>query len=195
MSAESSDSISPSDSPRPLKGKRALISGASRGIGRGIALEMAQAGALVTINYHSNPEEADSVVKECEALGVAAFAIGADISDADQVRGMVSDACEQMGGLDIVVSNAAYSDRHLMLESDMDEFRRTIDVSMWAPFIWFDRVPKRWSTVAMAATLSLSAVLTLTCRCLGRWRTTWPRLRTIRWRERPRWNSHRNVFV
>ncbi len=134
MSAESSDSISPSDSSRPLKGKRALISGASRGIGRGIALEMAQAGASVTINYHSNPEEADSVVKECEALGVAAFAIGADISDADQVRGMVSDACEQMGGLDIVVSNAAYSDRHLMLESDMDEFRRTIDVSMWGAF-------------------------------------------------------------
>lgn len=134
MSAESSDSIPPADSSQPLKGKRALISGASRGIGRGIALEMAQAGASVTINYHSNPEEAESVVKECEAMDVSAFAIGADISDAGQVQDMVSSACEQMGGLDIVVSNAAYSDRHLMLESDMEEFRRTIDVSMWGAF-------------------------------------------------------------
>lgn len=134
MSDESSDSISSAEFPQPLRGKHALISGASRGIGRGIALEMAQAGAAVTINYHSNPGEAESVVKECEALGVAAFAIGADISDPDQVQKLVDDASDQMGGLDILVSNAAYSDRHLMLESDMEEFRRTIDVSMWGAF-------------------------------------------------------------
>ncbi|PHQ36010.1 SDR family NAD(P)-dependent oxidoreductase [Rhodopirellula bahusiensis] len=134
MSAESSDSIPSAETPRPLKGKRALISGASRGIGRGIALEMAQAGASVTINYHSNPDEAASVVKECEAMGVEAFAIGADISDPDEVQALVAGASDHMGGLDIVVSNAAYSDRHLMLESDMEEFRRTIDVSMWGAF-------------------------------------------------------------
>ncbi|MFG0263726.1 MAG: SDR family NAD(P)-dependent oxidoreductase [Rhodopirellula sp. JB055] len=134
MSAESSDSISSPVPVRSLNGKRALISGASRGIGRGIALEMAQAGASVTINYHSNPEEAENVVKECESFGVSAFALGADISDPAQVQTMVDSASDRMGGLDIVVSNAAYSDRHLMLESDMDEFRRTIDVSMWGAF-------------------------------------------------------------
>ncbi|KLU05919.1 Enoyl-[acyl-carrier-protein] reductase [NADPH] [Rhodopirellula islandica] len=134
MSAESSDSI-PSTAPtRSLQGKRALISGASRGIGRGIALEMAQAGASVTINYHSNPEEAEGVVQECEALGVSAFALGADISDSDQAQTLVDTASDRMGGLDIIVSNAAYSDRHLMLESDLSEFRRTIDVSMWGAF-------------------------------------------------------------
>jgi glucose 1-dehydrogenase len=95
---------------------------------------MAQAGASVTINYHSNPGEAEDVVKECEAFGVAAFAVGADISDPSQVQTLVDTASDRMGGLDIVVSNAAYSDRHLMLESDMDEFRRTIDVSMWGAF-------------------------------------------------------------
>ncbi|WDQ18664.1 SDR family NAD(P)-dependent oxidoreductase [Rhodopirellula sp. P2] len=134
MSAESSDSIPSAAPTRSLQGKRALISGASRGIGRGIALEMAQAGASVTINYHSNPEEAEGVVQECEALGVSAFALGADISDSDQVQTLVDTATDRMGGLDIIVSNAAYSDRHLMLESDMNEFRRTIDVSMWGAF-------------------------------------------------------------
>ncbi|MCC9657542.1 SDR family NAD(P)-dependent oxidoreductase [Rhodopirellula halodulae] len=134
MSAESPESASPASSTPILQGKRVLISGASRGIGRGIALEMASVGAEVTINYHSNESEAEDVVRECEAMGTTAHAVGADISDETKVQELVDQACERMGGLDIVVSNAAYSDRHLMLESDMDEFRRTIDVSMWGAF-------------------------------------------------------------
>lgn len=117
-----------------LSGKRAIVSGASRGIGRGIAIELARAGAKVAVNYRSNPDEADEVVAECKRLGGDAFKVQADLSDQQQAEDMMRQSIEQLGGLDLVVSNAAYSDRHLMLESDMAEFRKTIDVSMWGAF-------------------------------------------------------------
>jgi len=119
---------------RPLLGKRAIVSGASLGIGRGVAVELAAAGADVVVNYRSNPERAEDVVRECADHGVSAFAVAADVADLESVETMLDQAIEKLGGLDIVVSNAAYSDRHLMLESDMKEFRRTIDVSMWGAF-------------------------------------------------------------
>ena len=117
-----------------LAGKRAIVSGASRGIGRGIAVELARAGATVAVNFRSNPDEADEVVDECKQLGGDAFKVHADLADQQQAEAMVAESIKTMGGLDIVVSNAAYSDRHLMLESDLDEFRKTIDVSMWGAF-------------------------------------------------------------
>ncbi|WP_372896685.1 SDR family NAD(P)-dependent oxidoreductase [Stieleria sp.] len=117
-----------------LSGKRAIVSGASLGIGRGIAVELARAGATVAVNYRSNPDQADEVVAECKSVGGDAFKVQADVSVQEEAEAMMRTSIERLGGLDIVVSNAAYSDRHLMLESDMQEFRKTIDVSMWGAF-------------------------------------------------------------
>ena len=117
-----------------LAGKKAIISGASRGIGRGIAIELVKAGAEVVINYRSHPGEADAVVQECMQLGGKAHAIAADMAQAADVERLIDEGTLALDGLDIVVSNAAYSDRHLMLDSDLDEFRKTIDVSMWGAF-------------------------------------------------------------
>ena len=117
-----------------LTGKRAIVSGASLGIGRGIAVELARAGATVAINYRSSEQAAQEVAAECKRVGGDAHLFQADISIPEQVDQMLTSAVSTMGGLDIVVSNAAYSDRHLMLESDLNEFRKTIDVSMWGAF-------------------------------------------------------------
>ncbi len=117
-----------------LKGKRAVISGSSRGIGRGIAVQLAQAGADVVVNYNSHPDEAEEVVAICEQQGTKAHKIQANLADQSQVERLIDESAQLMGGLDIVVSNAAYSDRHLMLDSDLDEFRKTIDISMWGAF-------------------------------------------------------------
>ena len=118
-----------------LRGKRAVVSGASRGIGRGVAIELARAGAEVVVNFRSHPDEAEQVVEQCRKLsGCAAHAIRADFGDQQAVEGLVDEAAKRMGGIDIVVSNAVYSDRHLFLDSDLDEFRKTIDVSMWGAF-------------------------------------------------------------
>lgn len=119
---------------RPLLGQRALVSGSSQGIGRGIAISLAQAGAEVTINYRSHAEEAEEVAQECRRHDVAAHTIAADMGNQQAVERLVDEAHERMQGIDIVVSNAAYSDRHLMLESDLQEFRKTVDISMWGAF-------------------------------------------------------------
>jgi glucose 1-dehydrogenase len=117
-----------------LEGKRAIVSGASQGIGRGIAIELAKAGAEVVINHRDHDEDADEVAGMCQQVGGKTHTIRADLGVQAQVEELVQQSHELMGGIDIVVSNAAYSDRHLMLESDLDEFRKTIDVSMWGAF-------------------------------------------------------------
>jgi glucose 1-dehydrogenase len=119
---------------KPLAGQRALVTGASRGIGRGIAIELAKGGADVAINYRSHPDEAEEVREACLALGVKAVTLCADMGIQEQAEQIVDQAFDALGGLNTVVSNAVYSDRHLFYESDLDEFRKTIDVSMWGAF-------------------------------------------------------------
>jgi len=117
-----------------ISGSSVLITGASRGIGRGCALELAQRGAHVAINYRSHEQEAQDVAAEVEAAGGKALLIQADVSDQSAVEDMVQRTVAEFGRLDLFVSNAAYSDRELMVDADMDGFRRTIDVSMWGAF-------------------------------------------------------------
>jgi glucose 1-dehydrogenase len=117
-----------------LKGKNALVTGASRGIGRACAIELARQGANVGINFRSHPEEAEEVAKEVRAAGGKALLLKADVADIKSVDEMVAKMAADLGSVDLFVSNAAYSDRQLMLDADMDGFRRTIDVSMWGAF-------------------------------------------------------------
>jgi glucose 1-dehydrogenase len=117
-----------------LTGKNVLITGASRGIGRGAALEAALAGANVGINYRSHPEEAEQVAAEVRARGGRALLLQADVADRAAVEAMVDRFVREFGRIDAFVSNAAYSDRQLMVEADLEGFRRTIDVSMWGAF-------------------------------------------------------------
>jgi glucose 1-dehydrogenase len=117
-----------------LKGKNALVTGASRGIGRAVAIELARQGANVGINFRSHPEEAEEVAKEVRAAGGKALLLKADVADIKAVDEMVAKMAADLGSVDLFVSNAAYSDRQLMLDADMDGFRRTIDVSMWGAF-------------------------------------------------------------
>ncbi len=117
-----------------LAGQNILITGASRGIGRGCALELARAGADVGINFRSHPQEAEEVAAEVRSLGREAVLLPCDVSDQSAVEQMVSEFVRQRGRIDGFVSNAAYSDRESMVNADMEGFRRTIDVSMWGAF-------------------------------------------------------------
>lgn len=117
-----------------LDGKVALISGASRGIGRGIALRMGRSGAKVAVNYRTHPDEAEEVAAEIRDAGSDALVYGADVSDRDAVDAMVAATVEQFGRLDIVVSNAYYSKREPFLDLELDGARRTLDVTFWGAF-------------------------------------------------------------
>ncbi|MBI5760668.1 MAG: SDR family oxidoreductase [Planctomycetales bacterium] len=117
-----------------FSGRNALVTGASRGIGRATALTLARGGANVAINFRSHPDEAAEVCREIESLGRKALAVQCDVADQASVEAMVAQTAQAFGGLDLFVSNAAYSDRQLMVEADMAGFRRTVDVTMWGAF-------------------------------------------------------------
>jgi len=114
--------------------KRFLVTGASRGIGRGAAVQLARSGADVAVNFRSHPEEAEEVANEIRACGQRALVVQADVSEQEQVEEMVARVVKEWGGLDGFVSNAAFSDRERMIKADMKGFRRTVDVSMWGAF-------------------------------------------------------------
>jgi glucose 1-dehydrogenase len=117
-----------------LRGKVAVVTGASLGIGRATALALGRAGASVVVNYRSNADKAVEVVREIEDSGSRAIALQGDVADQSAVEALVTRAAEEFGRLDIAVSNAAYSDRELFYEADMAGFRRTVDVTMWGAF-------------------------------------------------------------
>lgn len=117
-----------------LEKQVAFITGASRGIGRSTAIAFGKAGALVGVNYRSHPAEADEVVQAIRAAGSDAIAVAGDVADMAVMESMVGQVENAFGPLDIVVANAAYSDREPFHTANMDGFRRCIDVSMWGAF-------------------------------------------------------------
>lgn len=117
-----------------LDGKVALISGASRGIGRGIALQMGKSGAKVAVNYRTHGDEAEAVVDEIRQAGSDAFAYRADVADRAAVDAMVNATVEQFGRLDIAVANAYYSKREPFLDLALDAAQRTLEVTFWGAF-------------------------------------------------------------
>jgi glucose 1-dehydrogenase len=117
-----------------LRGKVALVTGASRGIGRGIALELARAGADVAVNYRTHPEEAQDTAEAITGLGQRALAWQADVGDRDAVRAMIGATVAHFGHLDIAVANAAFSIREPVIEAQWEHVLRTIEVSQFGVF-------------------------------------------------------------
>ena len=117
-----------------LKGRNVLVTGASRGIGRGCAEELGRAGASVAINYYTHQGEAEEVADVVRQSGGRAITLQGDVSNQERVEEMVALTAAEFGSLDLFVSNAVYSDRQLMIEADLKGFRRTIDVGMWGAF-------------------------------------------------------------
>jgi 2-deoxy-D-gluconate 3-dehydrogenase len=115
-----------------LEGKVVLVTGASRGIGRSIAVALAQAGADVGLVQRSAAEETVAAVAQA---GRRALVVQADLEDAAAAEDAVSTVADELGRLDAVVCNAGMAWRKPMLEIELEDFRRVIDVNLIAPFV------------------------------------------------------------
>ncbi len=149
-----------------LSGRRALVTGGSRGIGRAIALRLAQAGADVAVNYVSQAEAAQEAVAQIAALGRRAVAVQADVRDAAAVERMLAAVQEALGGLDILVNNAGIvRDQYLtfMKEEAWDE---VVDVSLKGAFQVSKRAVKLMMRGKWGRIINISSVAGL----MGDWR-------------------------
>jgi 3-oxoacyl-[acyl-carrier protein] reductase len=113
-----------------LRGKTAIITGGSRGIGRSTTLRLAEAGANVVVNYLSNEAAAEEVVREAKEKGVDALAIRADVSNVDQAEHLVQLTVERFGGLDIVVANAGIWEGSPIESMSESLWDRVIDINL-----------------------------------------------------------------
>ncbi|MGN8968630.1 3-oxoacyl-[acyl-carrier-protein] reductase [Intestinimonas sp. HCP28S3_D6] len=117
-----------------LQGKCALVTGGSRGIGRAVCLELARQGARVAVNYAGNAAAAEETVKACEAQGVEAFAIQADVADAAACETMVKEVLTRFGRLDILVNNAGVTRDGLMPMMKEADWDAVLDINLKGAF-------------------------------------------------------------
>lgn len=119
-----------------LEGKRALVTGGSRGVGAATARLLARAGADVAVAYQRRADEAEAVVKELEKMGVRALAVGGDVADPDAVDRMFERVVAELGGLDIVVANAGiWPPEDVPIgEMTVERWHRTVAVNLDSAF-------------------------------------------------------------
>lgn len=117
-----------------LKGKKALVTGASRGIGRGIALSLATAGASVAVNYNSKVQEAEAVAAEIKKLGVDSFSVQADVSKKEQIIKMFEEIKNKFGQLDILVNNAGIVFMNPIDKITEEEWDKVLDINLKGQF-------------------------------------------------------------
>lgn len=125
-----------------FEGKVALVTGAGKGIGKEIALELARGGAKCVINYASSAAGAESVADEIRAMGSEAMTYKCDVSDADAVQKMITDVMEQYGRIDILVNNAGITKDGLMLKMTEADFMAVLDINLKGAFNCMKAVTK-----------------------------------------------------
>ncbi len=123
-----------------LKGRVALVTGGSRGIGAAIARDLAQAGAAVAVNYRAQADEANAVVEELRRAGARAIAIQADVSQAAEVAKMVARVTSEIGPVDILVNNAGIALTRGVDDLTEADFDQTISVNLKSVFLCIQAV-------------------------------------------------------
>ena len=118
-----------------LDGQIALVTGASRGIGRSVALGLADAGAEVVVNYSSSPDAADAVVAEIKDSGGKAYALQANVADEEAVNGLIKTVIEQSGRIDVLVNNAGITRDGLLMRMKTDDWQAVINLNLSGVFL------------------------------------------------------------
>lgn len=142
-----------------LKGKSALVTGASRGIGRAIAIELARQGANVAVNYAGSADKAEEVVNELKAFGVSAFKVQADVADETSVKEMIKQVIDAFGSLDILVNNAGITKDNLLMRMKEEEFDAVINTNLKGVFVCTKAVARQMMKQKSGRIVNVSSIV------------------------------------
>ncbi|WP_138751620.1 3-oxoacyl-[acyl-carrier-protein] reductase [Paenibacillus sinopodophylli] len=142
-----------------LEGKKALVTGASRGIGRSIAVALAEAGADVAINYSGSEAAAAETAQAVEALGRRAIIIKANVGKSDEFDAMVKEVIEQFGAVDILVNNAGITRDNLIMRMKEDEFDQVIETNLKGVFNGIKAVTRPMMKQRFGRIINISSVV------------------------------------
>ena len=132
--------------------KTALVTGASKGIGKAISIRLAEMGINVAVNYNTSSSQAENLVKTLQKMGVDSFAIKADVSQLDQVEKMINQVDETWGGIDILINNAGIIDDNLLIRMSVEAWDRVIATNLNGTFyctraVIRNMIKQRWGRI------------------------------------------------
>jgi glucose 1-dehydrogenase len=154
---DSPDRDVPRGSHGPLKGQAALVTGASSGIGEGIAKALAGAGARVVVNYSSNEQAANGVVRDIRNGGGEAIAVRANVSREDQVLAMFETMFKEYGTIDILINNAGVQKDAKLTEMTLDQWQSVLDINLTGQFLCAREAAKEFIRRGVVPERSLAA--------------------------------------
>ena len=160
-------SMHPAHLPRPvmphcppqrlLQGQKALVTGASSGIGRAIALALGQSGADVVVNFVAGEDKAEQVCREIREFGVRAIAVKADVSDEDQVTGMFARMMAEFGTIDVLVNNAGLQQDAAFENLTLKQWNKVLGVNLTGQFLCAREAVREFKRRGVRADVSCSA--------------------------------------
>lgn len=145
-----------------LSGKRALVTGASRGIGRAVALRLAAEGASVALNYRAGREEAEAAAAEIAAAGGSAAVVQGDVAAAEEAEALVGAAVEALGGLDILVNNAGVTRDNLLMRLSEDDWDAALNTNLKGAFLCARAAIRPMLRQRFGRIVNMSSVVALT---------------------------------
>lgn len=144
-----------------LKGKTAIVTGASRGIGKAIAEQLALNGANIVLNYRTNVNAVEEVLNSLKQKGVKAVAVQADVSKADEAQKLIQSAIDNFGRIDILVNNAGIIKDNLLMRMSEEDFDTVIDVDLKGVFNCIKSVSKIMLKQRYGKIINISSVVGL----------------------------------
>jgi 3-oxoacyl-[acyl-carrier protein] reductase len=145
-----------------LTDKKAIVTGSSRGIGKGCALTLARYGADVVINYEQSRAKAEAVAQEIEDMGRTSFTVQADISKENEVRSLFEKACDELGAVDILVNNAGIHQHLKIWELSLEDWQRVIDVNLTGTFLCSKEAVLNMKKALSGAIINMSSCVAFT---------------------------------